>query len=99
MPFEVQMALFSRPFLRRRAISAATTLAVTAASLAFGHQPAALHRVHPPITVQQVSAQPASAETPLLHASRIGPEPARPCDLRVHTFEATETSPSSPSPG
>ena len=91
------MALFSRPFLRRRAISAATTLAVTAASLAFGHQPAALHRVHPPITVQQVSAQPASAETPLLHASRIGP--ARPCDLRVHTFEATETSPSSPSPG
>jgi hypothetical protein len=97
MPFEVPMALFSRSFLRRRAISGATTLALTVLSLALGHQPAALHRVHPPITVQQVSAQPAAAETLLLHASRIGP--ARPCDLRVHTFEATEPSPPLSSPG
>jgi len=97
MLIEVQMALFSRPFLRRRAISAATTLGVTAASLAFGHQPAELHRVHPALSVQQVAARPASAEAQPVRASRIGP--AQRCDLRAHTFEATETSPPSPSPG
>jgi hypothetical protein len=96
MLIEVQMALFSRPFLRRRAISAATTLAVTAASLAFGHQPAT-HRVHRALSVQQVAVRPASTEAQPLGASRIGP--AQRCDLRVHTFEATETSPPSPSPG
>jgi len=97
MLIEVQMALFSRPFLRRRAISAATTLGVTAASLAFGHQPAELHRVHPALSVQQVAVRPASTEAQPVRASRIGP--AQRCDLRVHTFEATETSPPSPSPG
>jgi hypothetical protein len=97
MLIEVQIALFSRPFLRRRAISAATTLAVTAASLAFGHQSAELHRVHPALSVQQIAARPASAETQPLRASRIGP--VQRCDLRVRTFEPTETSAPSPSPG
>jgi len=91
------MALFSRPFLRRRAISAATMLVVTVASLAFGHQPAGLHRVHPALSVQQVAVRPASAEVQPPRTTRIGP--AQRCDLRVHTFEATETSPPSPSPG
>jgi hypothetical protein len=97
MLFEVKMALFSRSFLRKRAISVATTLVVTVVSLAFGHQPAATHRVHPAAAVQQVSVWPAPAETPLLHASQVRPETARPCDLRVHLFKATDTSPPSPS--
>ena len=100
----VQMALFSRSFIRKRAIAAATTLAVSVASLALGHAPPA-HRLHPLATVQQVSARQASPERPpaLQTAAEAGSEaewkPTPICDRRVHTFEATETSPPSPSPG
>src|SRR5258707_12687346 len=100
----VQMALFSRSFIRKRAIAAATTLAVSVASLALGHAPPA-HRLHPLATVQQVSAWQASPETPpalqagSAAASKAEWKPTPICDRRVHTFEATETSPPSPSPG
>ena len=109
----VQMALFSRSFIRKRAIAAATTLAVSVASLALGHAPPA-HRLHPLATVQQVSARQASPETPpALQTSALQTsakarsedgskaewKPTPICDRRVHTFEATETSPPSPSPG
>jgi len=104
----VQMALFSRSFIRKRAIAAATTLAVSVASLALGHAPPA-HRLHPLATVQQVSAWQASPETPpalqtaAKAESKAGSKaewkPTPICDRRVHTFEATETSPPSPSPG
>jgi len=104
----VQMALFSRSFIRKRAIAAATTLAVSVASLALGHAPPA-HRLHPLATVQQVSARQASPETPpalqtaaearSAAGSKAEWKPTPICDRRVHTFEATETSPPSPSPG
>jgi hypothetical protein len=98
MLFEVQMALFSRSFIRKRLISAATALAVTAVSLAFGHQPAA-RRLHPLMTAQPLSVSPASADAPAPLADRSGWTPAQFCERRVHHFEATETSPPSPSPG
>jgi hypothetical protein len=96
--FEVQMAVFSRSFIRRRLIGVATTLTVTGASLALGHQPAA-HRLHPLMKARQVSASPASADVPVPLADRPGWTPAQFCERRIHRFEATETSPPSPSPG
>jgi hypothetical protein len=99
MLFEVQMALFSRSFIRRRIVSGATTLAFTGASLALGHQPAA-HRLHPIMTVRQVSPSPAaSADAPVPLANRPGWTPAQFCERHIHPFDATETSPPSPSPG
>jgi hypothetical protein len=104
----VQMALFSRSFIRKRAIAAATTLVVSVASLALGQAPPA-HRLRPLATAQQVSARQASPETPpaLQKAAKAESnagskaewKPTPICDRRVHTFEATETSPPSPSPG
>jgi hypothetical protein len=104
MLFEVQMALFSRSFLRKRAISAATTLAVSAASLVLGQAPPATHRLHPAMTaqrasVQQAPVQQAPAETPLRQASTVSSEPSRLCVHQVHTFEAIGTSSPSPSSG
>jgi hypothetical protein len=99
MLFEVQMALFSRSFIRRRIISGATTLAFTGASLALGQQPAA-HRLHPLMKARQVLPSPvASADAQVPLANRPGWTPAQFCERRVHPFEATETSPPSPSPG
>jgi hypothetical protein len=99
MLFEVQMALFSRSFIRKRLVAAATTLAVSVASLAFGHQPTA-HRLHPIMTVRQVSPSPAApADAPAPLADRAGWTPARLCERHIHPFDATETSPPSPSPG
>jgi len=91
--------MFSRSFFRRRAISGATTLAVTAASLAFGHSPHAVHPVRLAATAQHASAPQGLPEMPVLQAAKFGGEPARPCDRRVHTFEATTTSPPPPSSG
>jgi hypothetical protein len=103
MLFEVQMALFSRSFLRKRAISAATTLAVSAASLVLGQAPPATHRLHPAMTagvsVQQAPVQQAPAETPLRQASTVSSEPSRLCVHQVHTFEAIGTSSPPPSSG
>ena len=99
MLFEVQMALFSRSFIRRRIISGATTLAFTGASLALDHQPAA-HRLHPIVTVRQVSSSPAASADALVPlANQPGWTPAQFCERHIHPFDATETSPPSLSPG
>src|SRR5260370_39226657 len=94
----VQMTLFSRSFIRKRAIAAATTLAVSVASLALGHAPPA-HRLHPLATVQQVSARQASPETPPSlqagseAASKAEWKPAPICDRPVHSVQGTATAP------
>jgi hypothetical protein len=100
---EVQMALFSRSFIRKRIISAATTFVLTAASLALGQNPPAVHRVHPATMARPATAPQMPAEMPVLHASGLTNRTewgrARTCDWRVHTFDATETSPPLPPSG
>lgn len=63
------MALFSRSFIRKRIISAATTFVLTAASLALGQNPPAVHRVHPATMARPATAPQMPAEMPVLHAS------------------------------
>jgi hypothetical protein len=107
-----QMALFSRSFIRRRIISAGTTLALSGVSLALG-QRAPLHRLQPARPHAAVIAQPVvgprlTPAMPVLHASSVGNttdmmnwewQPTHTCEWRVHPFEATEPSPPLPPSG
>jgi uncharacterized protein (DUF305 family) len=52
---EVNMILFSRSFIRRRAISLATTTSVAATSFAFAQDPMRAHQVSAATTVQYVA--------------------------------------------
>jgi uncharacterized protein (DUF305 family) len=49
------MVLFSRSFLRKRAISLATTALVAATSLAMAHAPTAAHRIRGTMPIQYVA--------------------------------------------
>jgi len=85
------MALFSRSFIRKRAIAAATTIVVSLASLALGHGPSPAHR-HSLTNAQsasgwwQVSGEAASLRTTGLAAGL-----ARPCSWHVNAGEAKMT--------
>jgi len=100
----VQMALFSRSFIRKRAIAAATTLAVSVA-IAGARTCAARASPSPAcdgctgFRPAGVSGDAARAAGRIRAASKAEWKPTPICDRRVHTFEATETSPPSPSPG
>jgi Domain of unknown function (DUF305) len=49
------MTLFSRSFIRKRAISFATTASVAATSLVLAHGPSSAHRVHATLPIQYVA--------------------------------------------
>src|ERR1700737_2482986 len=49
------MVLFSRSFLRKRAISLATTASVAATSLALAHAPTSAHRIRGTMPIQYVA--------------------------------------------
>jgi Domain of unknown function (DUF305) len=62
-----KMILFSRSFIRRRAISLATTISVTATSFALAQDPTRAHHVHGAMPVQHAVDRPDySAEQPSL---------------------------------
>ena len=52
------MALFSRAFIRRRAISLATTTTVVATSFALAQDPPRTHQVHGTVPIQYVADRP-----------------------------------------
>jgi hypothetical protein len=61
------MVLFSRSFIRKRAISLATTASVTATSFALAQDPPRTHHVHGSMPVQYVAYRsPGSEEQPFL---------------------------------
>jgi hypothetical protein len=49
------MTLFSRSFIRKRAISFATTASVAATSVVLAHGPSSAHRVHATLPIQYVA--------------------------------------------
>ena len=84
------MALFSRSFIRKRAIAAATAFLVSMASLALGPQPASMS--HSPLlaTVQKNPAWGrALAETQRTQAERT---PIQLCNWRMHAVKDTVKS-------
>src|ERR1700694_489589 len=65
------MGLFSRSFLRKRAISRATTASVAATSLALAHAPTSAHRIRGTMPIQYVADwQDNSDERPFLSENR-----------------------------
>ena len=52
------MALFSRAFIRRRAISLATTTTVVATSFALAHDPPRMHHLGRALSIQNVAGRP-----------------------------------------
>jgi uncharacterized protein (DUF305 family) len=61
------MVLFSRAFVRKRVISLATTVAVSATSFAFAEDPTKTHHVRGAMPIQTVADQPdRSEEQPFL---------------------------------
>jgi len=52
------MVLFSRSFVRKRVISLATTVAVSATSFAFAEDPAKTHHVHGTVPIQYAADRP-----------------------------------------
>ena len=61
------MVLFSRSFIRKRAISLATTASVAATSFALAQDPSRMYHVHGTMPVQQVADRPGhSDEQPFL---------------------------------
>jgi uncharacterized protein (DUF305 family) len=56
------MVLFSRSFVRKRVISLATTVAVSATSFAFAEDPAKTHHVHGAMPIQTVADRPDHSE-------------------------------------
>jgi Domain of unknown function (DUF305) len=61
------MVLFSRSFIRKRAISLATTASVAATSFAVAQDPPGMHHLHGAMPIQYVAAQlPGSEEQPFL---------------------------------
>jgi hypothetical protein len=84
------MAMLSRSFIRKRAISAATALLVSVASLALGRQPPTVS--HRPLvaTVQNNAGwRQASVETPGAKAERT---PMQLCNWRLHAVKAAVKS-------
>jgi uncharacterized protein (DUF305 family) len=57
------MVLFSRSFIRKRAVSIAVAVSVAAASLALAHGPTSAHRFHGTVPVQYVVDRNNSVET------------------------------------
>jgi hypothetical protein len=57
------MVLFSRSFIRKRAVSIAVAVSVAAASLALAHGPTSVHRFHGIVPVQYVVDRNNSVET------------------------------------
>src|ERR1700682_306812 len=65
------MVLFSRSFLRKRAISLATTASVAATSLVLAHAPTSAHRIRGTMPIQYVADwQDNSDEGPFLSENR-----------------------------
>ena len=64
------MIVFSRAFVRRRAITLATTASVAATSLALAHGPSSAYHLHGAVPVQYVADRPdLSGEEPFLSES------------------------------
>src|SRR5450432_682918 len=65
------MVLFSRSFIRKRAISLATTASVTATSFALAQDPPRTHHVHGAMPIQYVAYRsPGSEEQPFLSENK-----------------------------
>jgi len=60
------MALFSRAFIRKRVISLATTMTVSASSFAVAQNPATLHHVAGTVRMQMAGSQADPSEAPFL---------------------------------
>jgi hypothetical protein len=87
------MAIFSRSFIRKRAIAAATTLLVSVVSLSLSQAPNTVHRHSPPVAAQPASGwQQVSNEASALQANGHGAGPAQPCKWRVRAVQTTVTS-------
>jgi hypothetical protein len=87
------MALLSRSFIRKRAISAATAFLVSAASLALGPQPATVPRT-PVLARAQHGAgwRQASAVTSPSQGMQAVGTPAQLCNWRLQAVKATVRS-------
>jgi hypothetical protein len=90
MLFEVQMALLSRSFIRKRAISAATAFLVSMASLALGQHPVTISRA-PLVAAAQRNFgwRQASAEA---LSPRAEGTPAQLCNWRLQAVKTTVRS-------
>jgi hypothetical protein len=87
------MAIFSRSFIRKRAIAAATTLLVSVVSLSLSQAPNTVHRHSPLAAAQPASGwQQVSNEASSQQAVGRGGEPAQPCKWHVRTVQTTVTS-------
>jgi len=87
------MPIFSRSFIRNRAIAAATTLLVSVVSLSLSREPNTVHQHSPLAAALPASAwQQVSNEASPLQAVGHKGEAAQPCKWRVRAVQTTVKS-------